>query len=124
MDKGDCFLMGAPSGRTKHLWVVISDTRKYSGCGVIVNFSTNESRSGGECSLLQGEHPWFTQGQSWVCFKDALLMTVQGWNDIQTGMSMGFIVLSDKMPVACVDKIITAAKTSKFFQVALLKYLD
>jgi hypothetical protein len=123
MDKG-CFLMGTPRGRKKHLCVVISDPTKYGGCGVIVNLSTDRARSGGECFLARGDHPWLTEPQSWVCFNDALLMSVSGWNEIQTGIDMGLIIPTDKMSTQCVDKIIAAAKASRLFHEPLLKYLD
>jgi len=124
MDKGDWFLMGAPGGRKKHLWVVISDPKKYGGCGVIVNCSTDKIRAGGEFFLALGDHPWLTEPQSWVCFNDALLMTVRGWNEIQTGFDKGFILPTSKMSAVCLNKIITAARTSHFFHEPLLKYLD
>jgi len=124
MDKGDCFLMGVPGGRKKHLWVVISDPTKYGGCGVIVNFSKDRIRSGGECFLARGDHPWLTEPQSWVCFNDAMLMTVLGWQKIQDGINNGLIIATDKMPTAFVDKIIAAARVSRLFHKPLLKYLD
>jgi hypothetical protein len=124
MDKGDCFLMGALRGRTKHLWVIITDPAKFGGSAVIVNLSTDALRSGGECFLAAGEHPWLIQPQSWACFKDAMLMTASGWNDIQTGINMGFIIPTDRMPADSVEKLIAAARTSRFLSPVLLPYLD
>ncbi len=123
MEKGDCFLMGAPGGCPKHLWIVISDPPKYEGFGVIVNLSTNEARSGGEFFLVKGEHSWLTEPRSWVCFKDAVLMTPSGWNDIETGINMRWIVPVDRLDASCVERIIAAAKVSRFFQPVLAKYL-
>src|SRR2546425_12113246 len=124
MDKGECFLMGSPGGRTKHLWVVISDTKKHGGLGVIINFTTDKNRSGGECCFVKSDHPWLTEPQSWACFGDAMLMTVQGWSDIEKGINHGFIVKAAKMNTALVNKIVEAAKTSNAFQPVLIQYLD
>lgn len=87
MERGDCFLMGNPKGKKKHLWTLLSDVRKHSGAGVIVNFSTDQNRSGGECPIVKNEHRWFTEPTSWVCFGDAQLITVDGWVQIQTGIT-------------------------------------
>jgi hypothetical protein len=124
MDKGDCFLMGNPNGQTKHLWVVISDTKKHGGEGVIVNFTKNKDRAGGECFLSKGDHPWFTETHSWACFIDAMLMTVAGWNQIKIGIGAGFIVAAATMPAPCLQKIIAAAKSSALLPSVLKPYLD
>jgi hypothetical protein len=124
MDKGDCFLMGSPGGQSKHLWVLISDPSRYSGCGVIVNLSKDQSRSGGECFICCGEHPWLTEPKSWVCFNDALLMTAAGWVEIQNGLKVGFIIPTNPMPPFCVERIVAAARISRLFHKRLIQFLD
>lgn len=57
MQRGDSFLIGSINGKTKHLWIVLSDTKKHNGCGIMVNASTKEQRSGKECPL-QAHDGW------------------------------------------------------------------
>jgi hypothetical protein len=124
MDRGDCFLMGNPKGKKKHLWTLLSDVRKHGGSGIIVNFSTNKIRSGGECPIAKNEHRWFTETTSWVCFGDAQLISPDAWVQIQTGITIGFIVPEQKISSICIQRIIEAAKTSKAFPPKYLPYLD
>src|SRR5262245_42190068 len=122
MDKGDCFLMGSPGRNTKHLWIVISDTKKHGGEGVIVNLTTNKHRCNGECLVEKKDHPWLTEAESWACFGDALLMDAKGWAHIDAAILAGFIVVETKMADACVGRIVAAAKISKALPARLLPY--
>ena len=105
MDKGDAFLMGVPGGTKKHLFVIISDLNKHNGFGVIVNFTTDKVRSGGECPFARGEHPFFTGLESWVCMGDATQVSPPGWAKIQNAIKNHLIVPQPKMSLACVARI-------------------
>lgn len=120
--------MGNVGGKTKHLWVVISDTKKHNGCGVIVNISKNKKRTREECPLAAGEHPELDEPTSWVCYCDATLQTPNGWAEIQKGIPK-FIKPAVKCPPACLAKIIAGAKVSAgkpdgAFRTDYLPYLD
>ena len=123
MQKGDVFLMGSPSAKTKHLWIVISDLAKHGGTGVIVNLTTDKSRSGTDCSLNVGDHPWITQ-ECWVCFGDALCLTPDKWHKINQGIAGKLIVQQNPLGQAHLSRIISAAKVSKAFPTVHLKFLD
>lgn len=72
MKEGDAFL-GAPPGRTKHLWVVITEPDE-SGCVVLVNVTTateSKQRLDRSCVLDVGDHP-FIKHQSLINYQDAL----------------------------------------------------
>lgn len=121
--------MGAVRARKKHLWVVISDTKKHAGCGLIVNISTDDVRADGECPLAANEHPWLSEPVSWVCYADATLMTVPAWAAINEGIAKGMIIPERKCPTSCLEKIIAGAKASAAkqygaFRKDYLKYLD
>jgi hypothetical protein len=124
MDKGDAFLMGVPGGTKKHLFVIISDINKHNGFGVIVNFSTNKVRSGGECLFARGEHPFLTEPESWVCLGDATPVPPPGWAKIQNGIKNHLVIPQPRMSLACVARIVNAAKISRAFPPVLLKFLD
>jgi hypothetical protein len=124
MNKGDAFLMGVPGGKKKHLFVVISDTKKHDGFGLIVNFSTDKIRSGGECPFVNGEHPFLTEPLSWVCFGDATLLSPDGWAKVQAGITRKTIVPQVPMSAPCLARIINAARISKAFPPVYLKFLD
>jgi len=123
MQKGDTFLMGSIGGSKKHLWILISDLNKHHGNGVIVNLTTNKERSGGDCSLCQGDHPWLA-GECWVSFGDAMCLTPDKWQKIQQGIAMKLIVPREQLAQAQLEKVISAAKVSKAFPSVYLKFLD
>jgi hypothetical protein len=82
MQKGDVFLMGNPGGHTKHPWIIISDLVKHGGCGLIVNLTSDKIRSGAECSLNVGDHPWI-KNECWISFGDALCLCAAEWQAIK-----------------------------------------
>ncbi|MGA9778615.1 MAG: hypothetical protein WBS33_10125 [Verrucomicrobiia bacterium] len=123
MQKGDTFLMGSIGGKKKHLWILLSDLNKHRGTGVIVNLTTDKDRSGGDCSLCVGDHPWLTS-ECWVSYGDAMCLASDKWSKIQHGIAMGLIVLQDPLAKNHLEKIILAAKVSKAFPSLYLKFLD
>lgn len=121
--------MGVPHGRKKHLWVLLSDPQKHGACGVIVNFSTDEERSGAECPLGVHEHPWFTEPTTWVCFGDATLLTPESWPHILKGIACRVIIPERKCSAELLAKVIQGAKTSSLqryggFRKDYLPFLD
>jgi len=123
MQKGDVFLMGNPRGRTKHPWIIISDLNKHGGSGVIVNLTTDKNRSGADCCLNVGDHPWIAE-ESWVCFGDAILLPPTAWQKISQGIASRIIVPQPALPAAHIQKIVAAARVSKSFPSVYLKFLD
>lgn len=123
MQKGDVFLMGNPGGRTKHPWIILSDLSKHGGSGVIVNLTTDKDRSGTDCSLDVGDHPWITE-ESWVCFGDAQCLSPAKWHKISQGITSRIIVPQSALAETHLKKIISAAKVSKAFPAVCLKFLD
>ena len=123
MQKGDTFLMGSVGGSKKHLWVLISDLNKHSGAGIIVNLTTNKDRSGGDCSLCQGDHPWLTE-ECWVSFGDALCLAPEQWKKIEQGIAIKLIVPREQLAKSHLEKIVSAAKVSKAFPSIYLRFLD
>ena len=98
--------------RKKHLWVVLSDTVKHNGYGIIVNISTDSKRTRKECPLSHNEHPWLCEPASWVCYADAVLVNPEKWIQIQKGIKTGFIIPKEDSSMALVNKIIAGAKIS------------
>ena len=123
MQKGDTFLMGSVGGKKKHLWVLLSDLNKHHGTGVIVNLTTDKDRSGGDCSLCVGDHPWLT-GECWVSYGDAMCLSSDKWPKIQQGIASGLIVPQESLAKVHLEKIISAAKVSKAFPSLFMKFLD
>ena len=123
MQRGDTFLMGNPHGRVKHLWIVISDSAKHGGTGVIVNLTTNKERSGDDCSLTAADHPWIDH-QCWVCFGDALCLCPEKWKALKAGIPTKMIVPQATLAKNVVDRIVSEAKTSTSFPPICLRYLD
>lgn len=123
MQKGDTFLMGSIGGKKKHLWILLSDLNKHHGSGVIVNLTTDRDRSGGECSLGIGDHPWL-RSQCWVSYGDAMRLAPDKWPKIQHGITMGLIIPQNPLAKNHLEKVILAAKVSKAFPSLYLKYLD
>jgi hypothetical protein len=124
MEIGEAFLMGSPRGNSKHLWIVISNKNKHGGKAVIINVTTDQARCCGVCMLAAGDHPWLVEAQSWVSYRDAMLMDTSGWGRIYEGMRSGMIVSERKTPEPCLKKIIVGAKQSHAFPPRLLEYLD
>jgi hypothetical protein len=123
MQKGDTFLMGSVGGKKKHLWILLSDLNKHQGTGIVVNLTTDKDRSGGECSLGVGDHPWLTE-ECWVSYGDAMCLPPDKWPKIQQGVKMGLIVPQPPLPRVCLEKVIAAAKVSKAFSSIFLELLD
>jgi hypothetical protein len=129
MDKGDTFLMGVLKGRKKHLWVVISDPKKHNGIRLIVDLSTDPDRTGKECPILYGEHPWLTEPVSWLCYADAAPIPDNRWHLILAGIPSQFVIPERPMPTITLGKIIagakiSASKTNGAFRKDYLPYLD
>jgi hypothetical protein len=122
MKLGDAFLMGSPGGSTKHLWILISNPATHNDHGIIVNLTTDRGRSGGECCLVIGDHPWLTT-DCWVSYGDARLIAPAQWRNIQYGVNQKLIILQPPVSASVVARIIAAAKGSTAFPPAFLKYL-
>jgi hypothetical protein len=125
MEIGDSFWMGNPKGKTKHLWVVISDKHKHGGNCVAVNFTKDEIRACGECLTFQNEHSSLTEPKSWVTFGDALEITSGTYRKFSmlAALSPPGFAPANKAPLPCVAKLIAGAKTSTAFPIIYLKYL-
>jgi len=123
MNLGDTFLMGNPGGRTKHLWIVISDPKKHHGNFVIVNLTSDPVRGEKACAVKKGEHPWLTTSDSYVVFGDAFEVTAEKSKLITNGIG-GCIIAQPPMKREVIARIVEAAKCSKAFAMKLLKYLD
>lgn len=123
MEKGDTFLMGSVGGNKKHLWILLSDLSRHHGVGVIVNLTTNQERSGGECPLVRGDHPWLTE-KCWVSFGDAMCLPPEQWRKIQQGVAHRLILPQEPLGKVHLEKIISAAKVSRALPSVCLKFLE
>jgi hypothetical protein len=123
MQKGDTFLMGSVGGSKKHLWILISDLNKHNGAGVIVNLTTNKERSGSDCCLSAGDHPWLVEA-CWVSYGDAIYLSTDKWLKIQQGIANKLIIQREPLTKVHLEKVISAAKVSKAFPTIYLKFLD
>lgn len=105
MQLGDTFVM-------THLWVVLSDPAKHSGHFIIANLTTDLARAGKDCELNKGDHPWITQ-KCYVNFGDAREVTPKEEVKIVAFLGAGHIKMHYPMNLAVIQKIVTAAKTSR-----------
>ena len=122
--QGDTFLMGSPGGKTKHLWIVLSDKAKHSGHVLAVNLTTDSARAGGECELNCGDHVWITE-KSWVSFGDAKVFDLEKDAGLfSSGVNQGWIVPHSTMDTSMLARIVAAAKLSRAFPPVYLKFLD
>jgi hypothetical protein len=124
MQLGDTFLMPCPWSQAKilHLWIVISDPAKHGGIFVIVNLTTDRARSGSDCKLNKGDHPWVTE-ECFVSFGDALEITPSQEAMINQLIPSKTVILHDPLDEEVLLRIITAAKQSKALTLKYKKYL-
>jgi hypothetical protein len=117
MQFGDTFVMGVGG----HLWIVVSDPAKHSGHFVIANLTKDEYRTGKECELNKGDHGWIAC-KCFVNFGGAREVTPTEVAKITALMGSGHITPHLPMSHAILQKITTAAKTSKALKTGLKKY--
>jgi hypothetical protein len=113
---GDTFTLA-----NAHLWIVISDPNAHSGNFVIANLTSDSRRAGTECELNKGEHPWVIK-QSFVNFGDAREVT-----PVEEAKMIVFVGTRDvrqhsPLDPAVLQKIVTAAKSSRALALNLKKY--
>jgi len=121
MRLGDSFLMPTPGHSFDHLWIIVSDPQAHEGCFVIVNLTTDALRAGKECELNPGDHRFINQ-KSYVNFADA--MEIDPLRAACINALMGKkITPHDPIDEPLIQKIVSAAKTSKALPVKLRKYL-
>ena len=122
MNLGDTFLMSVPPNfDCDHLFIVISDPALHQGTFIIVNLTTDQFRSGNECILTIGDHPWITR-QCFVTFTDAIEITPQHLQTIQAFVGSR-ITPQPPLSAAVLAKIVNAAKQSKAIPQAFKQYL-
>ncbi|SRR6266481_948015 len=122
MNVGDAFLMSVPPRYIPHLYFVISDKNKNSGTFIIVNITGDRFRSGKECVLNIGDHPWIKK-ESFVSFADALEITPNGLRKLQALIVKNKIILQPRLSSEILAKIVNAAKESDAIPENLKKYL-
>jgi len=121
MQQGDTFLMGNPGGRTKHLWMILSDPLKHGGAFVIVNL-TSPDVAHSTCVLKFGEHPWLKYDSD-VNFGDSLEITAKAANNITVGINSNTIIPQVPLSISVVQRIVAAAQLSPAFSRRLKIYL-
>jgi hypothetical protein len=117
MQCGDTFVLGDGG----HLWIVISDPVKHAGNFVIANLTTDVNRAGKDCELNKGDHQWIKH-KSFVNFSDAREVNLKEEACMIALIAAGHIRQHFPMNPAILQKIITAAKTSKALKTGLKKY--
>ena len=122
MQLGDAFLMGNPRGRTKHLWVVISDPRKHCGDFIAVNFTTDQTRAERHCILAVGDHPWITE-TSYCSYGDALEIKQCKVGAFQAMKTIGGLVPQPPLSAGVLRRVRQGALVSMAFPPNLLAYL-
>jgi hypothetical protein len=121
MQIGDSFLMPSPGHSLDHLWIVISDPNAKGGCFVIVNLTTDVLRAGKECDLNVGDHRFINQ-KCYVNFADAMEIDPPRAACIDALIGKK-ITPHDPIDPTLLQRIVSAAKTSKALPVKLRKYL-
>jgi hypothetical protein len=111
MNIGDAFLMSVAPRHIPHLYFVISDKNKNSGTFIIVNITGDRFRSGKECVLNLGDHPWIKK-ESFVSFADALEINPSNYRRIQRLIVQKKIKLQPSLRPEILAKIVDAAKES------------
>ncbi len=122
MQLGDSFLMRSPGQSFDHLWIVISDPTRHAGTFIIVNLTTNVARAGAECELNKGDHRWVVE-KCFVSFADAIEITPDGEKRIKEQIADKTIATHFPLEESVLQRILTAAKTSKTLPVRFKKYL-
>lgn len=114
---GDTFIMGTGG----HLWIVLSDPSKNCGSFVMTNLTSDRRRSGSDCELNVGDHPWISH-KCYVSFGDAREVNQEQASDIQRFMKVGSIEKQFPLEPKILQRIVSAAKVSTALTIALKKY--
>ncbi|SRR5258708_37898817 len=123
MKLGDTFLMHTSASRfIRHLYIVISDPAKNAGNFIAVNITGDRFRTGEECVLDAGDHPWIKK-KSFVAFADALEITPAHDRRLQKLIVSKKIVLQPSVSSEVLERIVTAAKVSTAIAENYKKYL-
>lgn len=118
MQLGDTFLFNVPNA---HLWIVASDPSKHAGSFIILNLTTDSRRSGTDCELNVGDHPWIRE-KCWVNFGDAEEVTPVEEAKLIAFMASGTINNNHPVTQSVLAKIAAAAKTTKALKMNYRKY--
>jgi hypothetical protein len=121
MKIGDAFLMSVPPRYIRHLYFVISDPSKHNGNFIVVNITGDRFRTGEECILNVGDHPWIKK-KSFVAYADALELTPKQEQTIKKAIGKR-VELQPCLSEQVLSKIVDAAKKSTAIAENLKKYL-